>query len=202
MINVPATEIFAVIAGLMLLAGAPPYLVDILKGKTKPERATWFIWSVLGMIALISQINLHGHWSIVFVGLDAFGSLMVFSLSLKYGVGGWTRLDKLALVIATAGIIFSFLAHAPIIALLGVVLADLSGAVLTVRKTFLAPETETTITWLFVGTASLFGVLSVGKLDYGLLIYPLYLALANYSVVVAQQFGHLFHNSAAKTHIE
>jgi hypothetical protein len=77
------SEIFAILAGLMLVAGAPPYLFDIIKGKTKPQRATWFIWGFLGVIAFISQVSLHGAWSLVFVGFDALGSVLVFFLSLK-----------------------------------------------------------------------------------------------------------------------
>jgi len=186
-------EFFGLTAGLMLLAGAPPYLIDILKGKTKPERATWFIWSVLGVIAFFSQVSLGAHWSLLFAGFDAFGSILVFGLSLKYGVGGWTRLDKIALGIAGLGVFVSFVSHQPAVALIGVVLADLSGAVLTIRKTYLAPDSETTITWLFVGSSALFGALSVGKWSFGLLLYPVYLTIGNYGVLVAQWLGKISH---------
>jgi NADH:ubiquinone oxidoreductase subunit 2 (subunit N) len=175
----------------MLVAGAPPYLFDIIKGKTKPERATWFIWGMLGVIAFVSQFNLHGGWSLVFVGFDATGSVLVFLLSLKYGIGGWKTVDKIALIVATVGVILSVVAHRPVVALLGVVLADLSGAVLTFIKTYHAPSSETTITWLFIGTASLFGALSVGKIDWGLLIFPIYLVFANFGVVAAQALGRI-----------
>lgn len=182
---------FALISGLILLAGAPPYLIDILKGKTKPERATWFIWSVLGLIALSTQVLSHGGWSILFVGMDAAGSILVFLLALKYGVGGWTRLDKIALIIAAAGVVLSFVAGHALVALLGVILADVSGAALTIRKTYVRPESETTITWFFIGTASLLGAFSVGKMSLILLLYPVYLAVANYGVLVAQALGYV-----------
>ena len=191
---------FAIISGVILFAGAPPYLIDILRGKTKPERATWFIWSVLGIIALVSQIAEHGAWSILFVSVDALGSVLVFLLSLKYGVGGWTRLDKTALGIAAVGVVVSVVARQPIPALAGIVLADLSGVVLTVRKTFLAPRSETAVTWFFIGTASLLGAFSVGRMSLVLLIYPVYLAVANYSVLIAQGLGYAFRNGTDKTH--
>jgi hypothetical protein len=173
----------------MLIAGGPPYLLDIIKSKTKHQRATRFIWSMLGSIAFISQIKLHGHWSLIFLGLDFLGSFIVFLLSLKYGVGGWKWPDKLALAIAAVGVIISLLYKQPLLAISGVVLADLSGAILTIIKTFKDPESETTITWLFVGTASLLGALSVGRLELSLLLYPVYLAVGNYSVVIAQVAG-------------
>lgn len=182
-------EWFALASGIILLAGAPPYLYDILKGKTKPERATWFIWSVLGIIAFISQASLHGGWSLVFIGIDAFGSILVFLLALKFGVGGWTRIDKIGLVIALIGVVISLAARQPTLAIIGVVLADLAGVALTVRKTFYKPRSETAITWFFIGTASLLGALSVGKWQLDLLLYPLYLAVANYSVLAAKYAG-------------
>lgn len=182
-------QLFSILSALIIIAGAPPYFWDILKGKTKPQRITWFIWAVLGVIAFISQLSLHGGWSLVFIGLDALGSIAVFLLALKYGVGGWTRSDKAALVIAGIGMIVSVLARQPIIALSGVVLADISGMILTVRKTYKDPDSETTITWLFVGTSALLGALSVGKWQLGLLIYPVYLAVGNYTVLIAQLLG-------------
>jgi hypothetical protein len=117
------------------------------------------------------------------------GSIIVFLLSLRYGVGGWTLPDKLALLIAAVGVGISLFAHEPTIALLGVVLADLAGAALTVKKTFLAPESETTITWFFIGTASLLGALAVGKMQFNLLLYPVYLAVANNAVLAAKYLG-------------
>lgn len=186
-------EIFAILSGLILAAGAPPYLIDILKGKTKPERATWFIWSVLGTIAFFSQLSLHGGWSLVFIGLDGLGSIIVFLLSLRYGVGGWSLLDKAGLAIATIGVVISLLARDATIALGGVVLADVAGVVLTVQKTFRNPRSETSITWFFLGTSALFGALAVGKIQFNLLLYPVYLAVANYGVLASKYAGITLH---------
>lgn len=184
---------FAILVALMMLAGAPAYLRDILKGKTKPQRASWFIWTILGVTAFIAQLKLHGAWSLVFVGMDALGNIVVFCLSLKYGTGGWSISDKIALLVAILSVAVSLVYHEPFLALVGVVLADLSGALLTILKTYRLPDSETTITWLFLGSASLVGALSVGKLDWQLLLYPVYLALANYGVVVSQLAGRLAH---------
>lgn len=186
------SQFLAVLTVVLFLAAAPPYILDTVRGKTKPERATWFIWSVLGIIAFVSQVKLGAAWSLLFSGLDTLGSMITFTLSLRFGVGGWTKLDRLALAIATVGVIISVAERQPVIALLGVMLADLSGTALTIRKTFLAPDTETTISWLLVGTGGLCGVLLVGKLDVSLLLYPAYLMAANYSVPVVQVIARFY----------
>jgi len=128
-------------------------------------------------------------WSLVFSGLDTSASILVFVLAIKYGVGGHAKLDIAALLIATIGVLIALSANEPIISLLGVILADISGMVLTIKKTYIDPSSETTITWLLVGTASLFGILSVSKLTVGIMLYPVYLMLANYSVPVVQLLG-------------
>lgn len=192
-------EILAGLSVMLFLLAGPPYIIDTLKGRTKPERATWFIWSVLGIIAFISQVSLGASWSLVFTGLDTFGSLLVLGLSLRYGVGGWAVLDRIALVIAGVGAVTSLIVQQPIVALLGVILADISGTVLTIRKTLRHPNSETTISWLLVGTGALCGVLSVRHLDFGLLIYPLYLLVANYSIPLAQVIGRAYQRSHTRS---
>lgn len=185
-------ELFATISAIIILIAAPPYVIDTLKGKTRPERVTWFIFSVLGIIAFVSQLLMGASWSLVFSGLDTAASILVFGLSIKYGVGGHTKLDIAALIVAGAGVAIAILASEPIISLLGVILADLSGMVVTIKKTFLEPESETTITWLLVGTASVFGILSAPEYTFGILLYPVYLMIANYSVPLTQLIGKLF----------
>jgi hypothetical protein len=193
------TELFGILSGVVILFGGPPYLFDILKGKTKPQRTTWFIWSVLGIISFTSQLKLGAHWSLVYIGLNAAGNLAVFLLSLKYGTGGWQKLDILALVIATVGVIIALGVDSPLVALLGSILADFSGTSLTLYKTYLQPSTETTITWFFLGTSSLFAAFAVGKWDPSLLLYPVYLSIVTYGVIVAQWLGGWFRPHANKT---
>lgn len=184
-------EAFAIISAILVLASMPPYIIDIIKGKTKPERASWAIWSGLGIIAFVSSINLSAVWSLVFIGLDGAYNLLVFTLSLKNGAWGWTLLDKVAVAIAAIGVILSLILDQPLLALLGVVLADVAGTVLTFIKTFQEPESETTISWFLTGSAAVFSTLAVGKLDFALLLYPAYIAFANYIILVAQAGGRL-----------
>ena len=183
-------EILALLSAILIIVAAPPYIIDTVKGKTKPQRVTWLIFSVLGLIAFFSQLSLGATWSLVFLGFDTSASILAFILSVKYGVGGHSRLDTIALTIAGSGVLLALLAKQPIIALLGVILADISGVTLTIRKAYTHPGTETAISWWLVGTASLLGVLTVGEVKLSLLIYPIYLLIVNYAVPVAQIFGY------------
>ncbi|MDB5161013.1 MAG: hypothetical protein JWO96_393 [Candidatus Saccharibacteria bacterium] len=183
------SQTLAILSVILILAAGPPYVLDILRKKTKPQRATWLIFTVLGLIAFISQLQLGATWSLVFLGLDTLGSLAVLILSIPYGVGGFSILDKYALSVATVGVLIAILAREPIIALLGVMAADLAGALPTIHKAYIAPDSETTISWLLVGTAALLGAFTVGKMDFNLLIYPIYLTIIQYAIPIAQFVG-------------
>jgi hypothetical protein len=195
-----AAEIFAILSGVIVLIGAPFYLVDILKGKTKPQRTTWFIWTVQGTVALISQVQLGAHWSLWFAGLNALGNLVVFLLSLKYGVGGWQKIDVVALAVAIVGVLVSLIAHAPFVALLGVILADFAGSVPTFEKVYRLPSSETSITWFALGLSSFLAIFSVGNWKFSLILYPLYFTVDNMAVLVAQALGHYHAKHASPQH--
>lgn len=184
-------QVLSGITVLLFLIAAPPYIIDTIRGKTRPERATWLIWTILSVIALVSQIKLGATWSLIITAVDVFGSAIVFVLALWFGVGGWTKLDRLVLAIATLGVLGSVIAKQPLVALLSVMIADASGAVLTIRKTYQDPDSETTASWLLMGTSGLFSALSVGQLNLQLLLYPVYLSLGSYSVPVTQAIGRI-----------
>ena len=48
-------KIFGYISAFFAIASIFPYIRDILRLKTKPQRVTWFIYSVLGSISFFSQ---------------------------------------------------------------------------------------------------------------------------------------------------
>lgn len=48
-------QIFGYMSGIISIICILPYLRDIFRHTTKPERASWFIWTVLGSIAFFSQ---------------------------------------------------------------------------------------------------------------------------------------------------
>jgi hypothetical protein len=71
-------ETFVIVGALLSFAGSVGYLRDTLKGKTSPNRVSWFLWAFTPMIAFSAEIG-HG------VGLASmmtfalgFGPLLVF----------------------------------------------------------------------------------------------------------------------------
>ncbi len=181
--------IFGVVSGVLSAICYVPYIRDIFKGSTKPERATWFIWSVLTVILLFAQLAKGATNSIWLTVVQALGVTVIFILSLWFGEGGLQRKDIVALGVATIGLVAWFITKDAAVALWLTIFIDFSGAILTIIKAYQEPETETQSTWIISSIAGLFGTLAVGSFSLGLLAFPVYVFLVNLAVFLAIRLG-------------
>ena len=117
-------------------------------------------------------------------------TIVIFLLSLKYGVGGFNKRDYIALTIACIGLLGWYFTKEAAVALYIVIMIDASATYLTVHKAYLNPETETLVSWVLATLGGLFAAFAVGTLDIVLLSYPVYIFLANGAVVVAMEMGN------------
>ncbi len=178
----------AVLAVLLEIIGTFPYVRDIIRHKTKPERATWWVWLALLVVALVAQIQAGATWSLALTLMAIITVGLIAVLSLWYGYGSFHRRDTLALVIAAAGLAVAQLVHSPLVALLVVIVVDLVGVWLTAVKTWVAPHTETLISWQLAVAAAICSTLAVGKWDGLQLLYPAYNVLADGAIVVIMMY--------------
>lgn len=182
-------QIFGLFSGFLSVVMYIPYLRDIFRHTTKPERASWLIWSMLGGIAFFSQLAKGATDSLWLTGVQTLGVFLIFLLSIRYGMGGLARRDIIALVAAGVGLILWYVTNEAAIALIFVIIIDAIGGWLTALKAYEDPASETLITWLLSGTSGIFAALAVGSLNYVLLAYPIYIAIINYIVVAAIVLG-------------
>ena len=184
---------FGLISGFLSVVTYVPYLNDIFKLTTKPQRATWFIWSVLSGIAFVAQITKGATDSLWLVGVQTIGVVIVFLLSLRYGVGGLTKKDIGSLCAAGLGLLLWYVTSDAAVALVIAVCIDAVAGMLTLLKAYEHPDTETLSTWVLSGTAGIFGALAVGTFNFVLLLFPLYIVLINYAIAGAIIYGRRKH---------
>lgn len=170
---------FAVVSAVTNFVGLFPYIRDILHKKTKPERATWWIWLSLSVVAFSAQVAAGATWSLAMTGAQGIAVLIIAFLSIKYGYGTFRKKDYLSLLIAGLGIVLWAITDNPLTALLIVIFVDILALYLTVSKTWNNPETETLISWVLATVSGLAGLLAVGAFDLTELVYPLYITLGN-----------------------
>ena len=182
-------QIFGYISAFLSIVMVLPYIKDILRRTTKPERASWLIWTVLGIIAFASQLAKGASDSLWLTAGQTLAVGVVFLLSVPYGTGGLAKRDIYALVAAGVGLIIWYMTREAAYALIIVVLIDSLGTLLTVLKAHEDPESETFSTWVMSGISGMFGSIAVGSLNPVLLLYPVYIIVANFTVVGALLLG-------------
>jgi hypothetical protein len=176
--------VFGVWSAVVNTIGLFPYVRDILKHKTKPERATWWIWLLLNVIALFAQLAAGATWSTLMTVATILSVGLIAVLSVKYGYGTFAKKDFVALIIASMGALISFFIKSPLLALLVVISVDFMGYWLTFTKSWKAPHTETLSAWIFALMSAFFGAVAVGKWDFVELLYPTYFLIGNTALVL------------------
>jgi hypothetical protein len=177
-----STEVAAtlgILAGLVAIADTIPYIRDTVRGRTRPHRGTWLIWSVLAIVAFLAQYADGAAWSLPMVGVLALLTGVVFVLALRRGEGGVSRGELLLVAIAGAGVAGWLTVDEPLVATVCVVAADLIGVALMVPKTYRDPWSETFSTFALASVSGALAVGAVGGLDASLLLYPVYYCLGN-----------------------
>jgi hypothetical protein len=176
-------ETIGIIAGILAISGYIPYIYSIITGETKPNRATWFIWTIVGGLLAFSYIA-EGDQNSIWLPLCYFlGPLMVALLSLKYGYAEWSRLDTICIVAAILSIIPWIYADSASTTLIINLIIDSTGAIPTLVKTFREPETEDLVAWLVFFVANTLQLFAISLWNLASL-YPLYLFLLATSMVI------------------
>ncbi len=172
------------LAGVIGSADAIPYVRDVHRGSTRPHRGTWLIWSVLAIIAFLSQRADGATWSLVMVAGQAVLTSVIFVLPTRRREGGVSPGELVMIGLAGAGVAGWLIPDEPVVATACVVAADLIGVALMVPKTWRDPASETLITFVLGGLAGALAAGAVGELDASLLLYPVYYCVGNAAIAL------------------
>ncbi|MDP2705762.1 MAG: hypothetical protein Q8O49_00975 [bacterium] len=183
------SQYFGYLSGIFILFSFVPYLISIFKKETKPERASWLIWSILGGISFFSQLAKGATDSLWLTGIQTFGDLLIFLFAIKYGIGGLLKRDIWALAGAGFSLIIWYLTNEPIFALFIAIFIDALGGVLTIMKSYEHPGTESISAWVLTALGGLFAAFAVGQWNFVLLSFPVYIFLISVIILLAEIFG-------------
>ena len=183
-------DFFGVAAGIIGLVGYAPYCRDIIKGGTKPDRVAWLIWTFEYTALFFAQVFEGASHSLWLIGLQLLGVIVVFLLSLRSGFGQFNRQAQLLLLGVLCTLLVWWVTKSGAFAILILLTIEAIGVALTVRKTFIHPESEALSLWVCVGIGGLLGVAAVG-VNAALILYayPVALTFMSTSVITASFLG-------------
>jgi len=139
------SQVLAICSAVISIAGTLSYIRDTVKGRTKPNRISWLMWSIVTLIgagaAIDSGANL---WAVSRIFLAGFLPLLVFFAPFVNRDAYWhiSKFDLLCGAASLASIIVWLYFSSPKEAIILAIIGDLFAGLPTLIKSWNAPETE------------------------------------------------------------
>lgn len=172
------------IAGALALVAYIPLVLSILQGKASPNRATWWIWVLVGTL-LGESYYASGARHTIWVPVSyVIGPAIVALLSIKRGEGGWQRVDRWCLYSTGISVIVRLaFFRAPLVALLTNLGIDFLGAVPTIGKSYHEPEKEDCLYWLITLGGNVVNMFAIEAPLFEIAVYPVYQLVTDLLIV-------------------
>ena len=168
---------FVILGAVIGFLGGISYLVDTLKGKTKPNRVTWFFWSLAPFIAFSGELDKGVGIQSLMTFMVGFSPLLIFLASFVNNKSYWklTKLDYVMGLLSFTGIALWVLSGEGNYAIFFGLFADFLAAVPTIVKSFKFPETENY--WIFLGymISSGLTILTINVWSFAHYGFPIYI---------------------------
>jgi len=168
-------EIFGIAALTLSLGANIPYIIEIVKGQVKPERISWFLWTLLGLTYYFSALFADG--ATLFTFGELIGPVIILILALKFGVGGKSRFDLISLAVALIAFVLLFIVEGVLLGLLLALIVDGIGAMLTIRKLLIDPSSESKWFWGIGAISGILAIISLEIYNVETLLFPLYVVM-------------------------
>lgn len=189
MLESQTIEFIGKLAGILSFVAFILYYISIYRGRTRPNRATWFVLTVVGVLIAISYYATGARNTLWIPIAYTIGPLIVFLLSLKYGEGGWTPFDRFCLFGCLISIILWKIAHSPEITLFLNILIDFFGILPTIKKSYFDPLSEDTLAWSVTVLASVLNIFAVETWTFSIGVYPVYMLFFNGMILALLLFS-------------
>lgn len=161
--------LFMIFSGAIFIIAFIPYIRSILKGETKPKKATWLIWAVLDSITLAGMIMKNSVNGQILGAI--LGVWVITFLAFRKGESGWDVVDKVCLVGALIGITFILFGN-PVEAMIASLSGILIGSLPTFKSAWQKPENEDKLTWMLWLIGSVFALFAIPNWKIEHLLQP------------------------------
>lgn len=171
--------VYGITAGLLSFAAISTYIVEVIRGTTRPSRVTWWVLALLNACLTASYYASGARDTIWIPASYAVGFAIVAVLSLTKGEGSWSKWDTIPFIGAVISLFVWWRFQSAEAALYLIILTDFIGLAPTIFKTYRRPWTESKLAWGIATVASALNVAAVEHWYPAIYLYPLYVAVTN-----------------------
>jgi len=174
-------EILLIIGVIVNLIGISSYIFNTLKGKTKPNRVTWLLWSIAPMIAFFAAVSEGRTWGAIPTFMSGFGPLLVFIASFLNKNAFW-KLNSIDYICGASSVIALILwgiTKEANLAIIFAILSDGLAAIPTLIKSWKDPDSETVTPYIIGMLFQTTTFLTVKYWEFSEFGFSLYLIIIN-----------------------
>lgn len=159
--------------------GGIGYLIDTLRGRVRPNKVGWLLWSIAPLVAFFAMVK-QGvgpeAWATFIVG---FLPLLVFIASFVNKKAYWeiTKLDYFCGILSILGLILWMFTKVGNIAIFFSIVADALASYLTIYKSYKEPESETHLVFTLGIINAAIGLLVIKDWNFQNYAFNLYILL-------------------------
>jgi hypothetical protein len=181
---------FVIVGTLIGAAGSVAYLVDTVKGRIRPNRVSFLLWSVAPFIAFFAQITQGVGLEALMTFSTGFFPLTVFIASFVNKQAEWklTWFDVACGILSLAGLALWMITKVGNVAIFFSIVADGFAAVPTIVKAYRYPDTEVAWPWIATVVGVILTLLTLSKLTFANSGFIIYILFVNTLIYILVQF--------------
>jgi hypothetical protein len=171
---------YLVFVGVFIhLLGISDYIKDTIKGKTKPNRITWLLWSIAPLIGAFASIA--NGFSLALIPVFSLGlaPFLVFIASFSNKNAYWElkKLDYICGLFAVLALLLWAITNNPMTAVIFAIFSDIFAGIPTLIKIWKFPQTETLTPYTTGFISSITALFAIKLWSFNETTFPIYLIL-------------------------
>jgi hypothetical protein len=143
-------EYLVFVAAFATLLATFVYVRSMFKGGAKPNRVSWFMWSIAPFIATAAAISNGVGWAALPVFMSGLSPFLIFTASFVSKKAHWTlaSFDYVCGVLSGLALVLWYVTEDPNVAIAFAIASDGLASIPTLTKAWKHPETE--VAWPFM----------------------------------------------------
>lgn len=171
--------VLLVLGVAITLYASIPYIIDVLRKRTKPRVVSWFNWSLLAGISGAAALSAKQYPSAILSIAIFIECISVVIFGLKLGDKKFDFFDVVCQVGAIIGLLLWIIFNSPLIAIIASVGVDYIASLPTFRHIWQKPHEETVSAFIMSGLGAAFVLAAVHKPHATGLIVPISIIFIN-----------------------
>ena len=168
---------FVIIGAIFNLAGTSTYIVHTLEGKTRPNRVSWFMWSLAPFVAFAGELGKGVGLQSLMTFMSGFCPLLILIASFvnKKSVWKLTGFDLTCGFLSLLGLLLWAITREGNIAIVFSIAADCLAALPTVVKSYRDPASESWFAYFAAAISASLTLLSIDTWTFANYGFPIYI---------------------------